>query len=80
MIPKVPISSEISFNPLQRKVYLNGNLLKREEDYIIDYTYGIIYFNFIISSQDEILVEYEISGTTEIYNILGIGIGYLHLN
>lgn len=62
--------------PYKEKVYLNGNLLKREEDYIIDYTYGIIYFNFIISSQDEILVEYEISGTTEIYNILGIGIGY----
>ncbi len=62
--------------PYKEKVYLNGNLLKRDEDYIIDYTYGIIYFNFVISSQDEIILEYEISGNIEIYNISGVGIGY----
>ncbi|MGB9787690.1 MAG: hypothetical protein ACPLVD_02575 [Dictyoglomus turgidum] len=62
--------------PYKERAYLNGNLLKRDEDYIIDYTYGVIYFNFVVSFQDEVILEYEISGNTEIYNVAGLGIGY----
>lgn len=59
--------------PYKERVFLNGNLLQREQDYIIDYTYGIIYFNFNISSQDEIVIEYEISGFYEIFDIYNLG-------
>jgi len=61
--------------PGKEKVYLNGKLLERDLDYIIDYTYGILYFVDIISSDDIIIVEYEVRGIQpQIYNLLGLKI------
>lgn len=63
--------------PYKERVYLNGILLERDQDYIIDYTYGIIYFNFNLSSKDEILIEYEILSSYETYNLYGLSLTYL---
>jgi len=62
--------------PYKERVFLNGKTLERDMDYIIDYTYGILYFNFVISSQDEIIIEYEVSGAQEVYNLYGLSLSY----
>lgn len=60
--------------PYKERVFLNGNLLQRDQDYILDYTYGIIYFNFTISPQDEIVIEYEVSSSYEIFDLYSLGL------
>jgi hypothetical protein len=62
--------------PNKERVFLNGRVLERDTDYIIDYTYGILYFSFPISQEDELLIEYEVSGFQEIYNLYGFSLSY----
>jgi len=62
--------------PNKERVFLNGKSLERDTDYIIDYTYGILYFSFPISQDDELLIEYEASGFQEIYNLYGFSLSY----
>lgn len=62
--------------PNKERVFLNGRVLERDIDYIIDYTYGILYFSFPISQEDELLIEYEVSGFQEIYNLYGFSLSY----
>ncbi len=65
----------------KERIYLNGEILERDIDYIIDYSYGILYFSEIISPEDLILVEYEVRGIIpQIYNLLGLSLEYLPLS
>jgi len=71
------IISDFNLVPGRERVYLNGRLLERDVDYIIDYEYGILYFSEVISSQDLIVIEYEVFGLIrQIYNLLGLKIDY----
>lgn len=75
------ILSDFYLVPGKERVYLNGEILERDIDYTIDYSYGILYFTEIISPGDLILVEYEVRGITpQIYNLLGLKLEYLPLS
>ncbi|MEN3012937.1 MAG: hypothetical protein ABDH34_08705 [Dictyoglomus thermophilum] len=71
---------DTSITPLSERIYLNGNLLQRDLDYTIDYKQGIFLFNFVITTNDLIVIEYESSNISEIYNLSGISIGMSFLN
>lgn len=75
------ILSDFYLVPGKERIYLNGKLLERDIDYIIDYSYGILYFSEIISSEDLILIEYEVRGIIpQIYNLLGLKLEYSPLS
>lgn len=62
--------------PYKEKVYLNNILLNRENDYTIDYIYGILYFNRNISTKEEIYIEYELLRKDNFYTLNGISLEY----
>ncbi|MGB9857996.1 MAG: hypothetical protein ACPLKX_07660 [Dictyoglomaceae bacterium] len=65
----------------REKVYLNGKLLDRDVDYVIDYSYGILYFSYIITSEDLVIIEYEVRGIMlQVYNLLGLRLDYSPLS
>lgn len=71
------IISDFYLVPGKEKVYLNGRLLERDVDYIIDYSYGILYFTEVISQEDLILIEYEVRGfAPQAYNLWGLDLDY----